>query len=335
MKIAFIPPINKSDYLANTVIDGILWQKKEGSDFEFKIPDYLYPCPYDLKLYKLAENEFADFAQSADLVVLAWGKNATNYDLAGKINKWNKTIFIDGSELGKNNRFDANIANAVKDLSYKGIGAIDQEMLSKCSLYFRREQPYIQGILPLPFGIESRYVAHFNSRVKKDIDFACVFGQEDYPILRKEAREYLELFCKKNGFSCFTKRTKGFNFDDNNKLAGRDQFYDVLARSKVGISIGGGGFDTARFWETLGNNCILLTEKIGIYEAPSKALDYKRIWQFKDIEEFKVQLAKLASYLQNEYNQEAMKEEYEKILAEHSTKARVHTILDEVKKREL
>ena len=128
--------------------------------------------------------------------------------MAEKISAWQKTAFVDGSELGKNNRSDESIRKSVSEERYNGIGAIDSNMLTKCKLYFRREKPYIKGIIPLPFGIERRYRKFFKKGEKRDIDFSCIFGQDEYPPLRKQAKEFLEKFCRKNDFSCHTKKTK-------------------------------------------------------------------------------------------------------------------------------
>jgi hypothetical protein len=333
MKIALIPPIAKSDYLVNTVIDGLICLKNEKHDIDFCMPNYHYPCPYDIESYKKSESDFLSFAHTADLIIFCWGKGATNYALAKKINRFNVTVFVDGSELGKDRRFDQDIRKQVEDMVYEGGGAIDRDMLARSALYFRREKPYIHGIIPLPFGIESRYLAEYKSNIKKDIDFSCIFGQEDYPVLRREVREYTEKACKINDLNCATKKTNGFSFDDDKKIAGRNQFYEILTRSKVGISIGGGGYDTARFWEILGNNCLLLTENIDIFEKESPALGYSRIFQFSNINEFQMQFEKLTEFIKTKYNQDALKEEYQTILNEHSSKSRVMTILNSAKEK--
>ncbi|MDD5165082.1 MAG: hypothetical protein PHG25_00900 [Candidatus Pacebacteria bacterium] len=337
MKIAFIPPKKRSEYLTNTVLDGLLWLKRDGdgpaSGIELALPPEEYLCPYDLSPYILNEAEFDAFARSAHLIILPFGKNTTNYELAEKIGRWDKTVFVDGGELGKDRRYDTTIRAQVEEMTYDGFGKIYADMLSKCALYFRREKPYIKGIIPLPFGIESRYLVQFDPTKKRNIDFCCIFGQDEYPILRRHATKVLEKFCKKNGFICQTKKTKGFTFEDDQKVAGRDPFYEILSRSKVGISIGGGGFDTARFWEILGNDCMLLTETIDIYEKDSTALNYKGIIQFKDLVDFEEKLVQVAGFLKNGYNQTDRSGEYAEIIKMHSSKARAMTVLTEAEKK--
>lgn len=311
-KIAVISPISRPDYLANTILDGLL-----DLGIEFKTLGN-YPAPFSLDNHILPESDFITYAQSADLIILCWGKGSTNFALAEKIDKWDKTIFVDGSELGKDNRYDKEIQDKLVNMTYEGQGAIDQEMLAKCKRYFRREKPYIKGILPLSFGIERRYRTKYNPEIKKDIDIVCIFGQEDYPKMRKEVRQIVEKYAKETGLVAVTKKTKGFNFDDSTKVAGRDEFYSLLARAKVGVSVGGGGYDTARFWEILGNNCALLTEKIDI-EIPG-GFDYSRIHEFRDVDDFREKLKQPFDILDFD--------EYNAIIKNHNTKARAKYLLE-------
>ena len=195
-------------------------------------------------------------------------------------------------------------------------------MLEKCALYFRREKPYIKSIIPLPFGIESRHLQYVGKNKRKDIDFFCVFGQEKYPILRKHVKKKLIKFCKKNNFIYYVKKTKT-----------SDEFYELLSMSKVGISVGGGGYDTMRFWEILGNNCLLLTETIDIYKYGSDELKYKRIWEFNNLYDFEYQLEKMVKFLREEYNQESLWDEYEDIMSGHYCKARALEVIRRCKQK--
>lgn len=314
MKIAIINP-NNPDGLTRTVFDGLLELQKENRELQFFLSsrfDYALP----LKGNILPKEDFIDFTRGADLIFLIWGKDGIDFKLVEKIGKWDKTIFIDGLEAGKDRRYDFSIQNDILNGQYKKNGAINQKILKLCALYFRREKPYINGIIPLPFGIESAYLSQYDKNIKKSIDFHCVFGQDKYPALRKYATEILEKYCQEKGFSCYIVKTKT-----------REEFYRQLAKSKVGISIGGGGYDSMRFWEILGNNCLLLTEKIDIYQFDSRRLGYKRIWEFGNLYDFRYQLDKISDFLRKEYNQDKLNGEYQRILSEHSSAARVKEIL--------
>lgn len=334
-KIAIIGPTEASDVLADTIFDGLLTLQKIFSELSFYIPkEHNYISPLQLSGHELSNEDFVEYAQTADLIFLIFSKRFTNFALAEKIGRWDKTIYIDGSELGKDRRYDSAIQKMVLDGTFEGGGKVNGEMLEKCVLYFRREKPYIENILPLPFGIESRYVQEYSKNTKKDIDFFCVFGQDEYPMMRKHTREIVKDFCVKNGFTCHTETTAGFGFDAS-KNAGRNEFYRLLTRSKVGISIGGGGYDTGRFWEILGNNCILLTETIDIYHPDGDALKYDRIHQFINLYDLEYQLKKIGHFLNNGYNEKEMIPEYEQILKKHSSVARVMEILEKAKEKHL
>jgi REP element-mobilizing transposase RayT len=307
-KIAVIPPKNRLDYLTSTVIDGLNELRKQDK-VDFLIAD------------SKNRNEFISYAKQADIITFSWGKGDTDYELAQNIDCFNKTIFIDGSELGRNRRLDNKIVKELNENTWEGQGKIEKDLLKKCAGYFRREKPYIDGIIPFPFGIEKKYI-NWNKDIVKDIDFVCIFGQEQYPPLRKKIKQVLIDFCKKNELSCITERTKD-----------KQEFYNILARAKVGISVSGGGYDTARFWEILGNNCILLTEKIDIYRPEDKKLEYNNIFEFIDEKDFEDLLNRITLYLRSDYNTQGMVQEYNEILKNHSTVARVNEIIDYCKYR--
>ena len=105
-------------------------------------------------------------------------------------------------------------------------------------------------------------------------------------------------------------------------------FYQLLACSKVGISIGGSGYDTGRFWEMLGNNCLLITETIDIFEPDSDELAYERIYECGNLYDFESCLRRVGPFLRGPYAELDLLPEYSAILARHSSEARVLKILD-------
>ncbi len=319
-KIAVITPIKKQDYLCDTIIDGLITLQQGNPELSFRFSSD-YPCrTNNIKDKILDKDDFTSFAKSADLIFLVWGKKNTNTKLAQKIGQWKKIVFIDGSEVGKNNRYDFEIQKKLVTGDYDELGKVDKEMIEKCSLYFKREKPYLYGVTPFPFGIESKYLEYYEKGVTKDIDFVCIFGQDEYPLMRRYVRELLVDFCEKNNFTYRVERTES-----------PGQFYNLLSKSKVGVSVGGGGYDTARFWEILGNNCLLLTESIDIYHSSSDNLNYERIWEFDNLHDFQDQLRKMAYFLRNEYDKLDLEIEYNDILSKHSSKARVLEILSRAK----
>ena len=300
MKVAVITPIAKEDYLTNTILDGLAQLVFDDKQIEYKVSKWNN------------REDFIEFARQADLIIFCWGKTVkkwkfftqinTDYKLAEEIGEWGKTVFLDGSELGGDRR-------------YTQVGKINEEMLKKCVAYFRREKPYPSRVMPLPFGIERNYV-HWHEGMKKDVDFFCVFGSGTYAPLRSQTREEVKRFCEANNFTCVTERMP------------HEEFLKTLARSKVGVSVGGGGYDTARFWEILANNCLLMTETIDIYpDNGASELNYSRITQFKNLGEFKTQLAKMGKFLRAQYPPVNLDSEYQSILSHHFSRARVESIL--------
>ncbi len=316
INIACIIPNKKDDYLTNTVIDGLSQLENEG-EINYFVSSNLYKNEnIKEKNRRVNDSNFIEEAKSADIIILFWSKDGTDINTANKINRFDKTVFIDGSELGGNKRLDEEIVNKVQNLKWENQGKIDVEMMQKCIGYFRREKPYINGIIPFPFGIERKYI-NWNKEIKKDIDFVCIFGQQDYPPLRREVKEILEDFCKRNNFSYFTQKTKS-----------KDEFYNILSRAKVGISVSGGGYDTARFWEILANNCILITEKIDIYRPENHRLNYKNIFEFNNKNDFLNVLTRVSQYIVNDYDTDYISDEYKEIIEKHGTRSRVKEIID-------
>ena len=57
MKVAVILPVLKSDYLANTVVDGLIDLQSEQSDLDLVVTTK-YPSPIDLSKYERNEDAF-------------------------------------------------------------------------------------------------------------------------------------------------------------------------------------------------------------------------------------------------------------------------------------
>jgi hypothetical protein len=278
----------------------------------------------DYSDWELDDQAFFEFAQTADLIIFIHAKYTTK-DLVEKIGRWDKTVCVDGSEIGKNNRYDFAIQHALVNRTYNG--GVQYDLLKKCKQYFRREKPYYEGITPFPFGIENRFISYTQGQ-EKDIDFVCIFGQDEYPPLRKYATELLETFCKKNGFTCVTSKTNSLLNRDFRNTKSQRKFHDILGRAKVGISIGGGGYDTLRFWEIMANNCVLLTESLDIYNPGSTELDFKRIFEFKNLFDFAYQLKRIGTLITSGTLHEYMdQDEYATILKKHSTAERVRDLV--------
>ncbi|MDP3725655.1 MAG: hypothetical protein Q8R36_00480 [bacterium] len=332
-KIVVVTPTERDDFYCDTVLDGLGWLSKEHPEFTFRYSDH-YPHPFGNEFtnkFGIPKKELFDFAKTADMIVLSHGKYGTDTAFIDELNAWDKTVYVDGSEIGKNTWRDPEIQYQVITEKFTGRGAPDKKMQKKCRLYFRREKPYTNGMIPFPLGIESRFIKYYDPNKEKDIDFSCIFGQELYPITRRYATELTDKFCKENGFTCHTKKTYKMPLIERGPFS-PDKSYEIWARTKVGVSTGAAGYDSRRFWEILGNNCIVIAERFDLYEPDSDAMNYKRIFQYNNLYDFEYQLKKVGEFLRSGYNQKDLDKEYQEILKRHSTKARVMTIINESKK---
>lgn len=332
-KIAVVTPTERDDFYCDTVLDGLWWIWRENPELAFRYPDY-YPHPFEkefTKKFGLSKKELFNFAKNADMIILSHGKYGRDDAFIDALNEWNKTVYVDGSEIGKNKWREPELQMQIIKGEYMGRGAPDKEMQKKCRLYFRREKPYTNGMIPFPLGIESRFMKYYDSSKEKDIDFSCIFGQELYPITRKYTTELTEKFCKENGFICHTKKTYKLPLIERGPYS-PDKSHEIWARTKVGVSTGAAGYDSRRFWEILGNNCLVIAERFDLYEPDSDAMNYKRIFQYNNLYDFEYQLKKVGEFLRSGYNQKDLDEEYQEILKRHSTKARAMTIIDEARR---
>lgn len=332
-KITVVTPTERDDFYCDTVLDGLASLKKENPELEFHYPDYyLHPFGSEFtKQFGVSKTKLRDFAKEADLVILSYGKYGTDFAFVEDLNLWDKTVYVDGSEIGKNRWRDPELQYQIIVGTYTGPGAPNKEMQKKCRLYFRREKPYTDGMIPFPLGIESRFTKYYDPDKTKDIDFSCIFGQELYPVTRRYTRELTKRFCEENGFVCHTEKTYKLPFMQRGPYS-PDKSFEIWSRTKVGVSTGAAGYDSRRFWEILGNNCLVIAERFDLFFPDSDTMNYKRIFQYNNLYDFEYQLKKVGEFLRSGYSQKDLDEEYREILKRHGTKARVLTIINEAQK---
>src|SRR3989338_6013175 len=137
-KIAVLTPTERDDFYCDTVLDGLALLKKENSELQFFYPEY-YPHPFGnafTKQFGLSKEKLADFAKKADIIILFHGKYGTDTALIDELYGWDKTVYVDGSEIGKNKWRDPEIQYQIITGTYGGQGAPNKEMQKKCRLYF-------------------------------------------------------------------------------------------------------------------------------------------------------------------------------------------------------
>lgn len=297
MKILVITPILKEDYLATSVIEGLkkthheIYYTDKGNGVDKTIND----------------NEFIKHSKDCDYIFAIWGKSKFNniqepkFYLIDKVNGWNKTVYIDGSEY-----------------NYTGFRGKTKELLNpifkqKAKYYFKREclpEHVNEGIIPLPFAALDSY---FNTNFfKKEIDILCSYGQIETG-LRKESLDVCHEFEKLN----FTVKT---NFTKN--------YTDAIRKSFITIDAFGAGECNARMWQIMSNNSCLFAQKYNIIIPNLKEGIHYVSWISKqDLKD------KIFYYLNNKVELEKIiNQSYKNILVNHTSEKRVKYIFDLIKK---
>ncbi len=147
---------------------------------------------------------------------------------------------------------------------------------------FGRDQMILKRIFPLPFSstletmprsddpvlrkdVDLSFVGHVSHRVRlKTVNFL-----KNIQDIRFEGWVYAAPMDRTSklatgAFSILKEKIKGDPKIPESKRGvklGYDQYFDLLKRSKVALSIRGGGFDTLRYWEIVAAKVPLISEK--------------------------------------------------------------------------
>ena len=138
MKIVVIPPKDKLDYLAETIVEGLYKNRMDiySSDLGNGIrKDDVY-----------SDEEIVEHSKDCDFIFVIWGKikggfPGPKYHLLAQIKQKDKVVFIDGSEWTSTGH---PIPNQVRDakqnpLLRRGEPWIDEFMFENSNWYFKRE----------------------------------------------------------------------------------------------------------------------------------------------------------------------------------------------------
>ena len=314
MKIVIIPPKNKLDYLAETIIEGLY---KHG--YEIYSSD-MGNGVLETDVY--SDDEIIEHSKSCDYIFVIWGKKVggfpgPKYYLLDRINRRDRVIFIDGSEWTSTGHPIPNQVREAKNNPSlrRGEPWIDEFMYNNSNWYFKREcykQDLEKGIIPLLFGAVDR---HFlETKVEKKYDLFCSYGQMNDG-LRLETYN----FCKQL-------QNEGYNVVLSSGM-GYEEFKKKLKSSWIGVDAWGGGDCCARLWEILSNQTMAICQKYRI-EFPDDFTDGENIVYYSSIYEFET---KVRHYLNNREEIERISNNgYEHLLGYHTSSARVKYIMDKV-----
>jgi hypothetical protein len=315
MKIIAITPDRKTDYLAETVIDGL--QQLNVEIIASGLGNGIN------KIY--SDDEIIKHSKDADYIFVIWGKVRNNfppkYYLLNKINRPKVTIYIDGSEwtcTGYPNPGQLHQAQILKNETFrKGEPWINEEIFKYCKHYFKREcykEDLGRGIKPLLFGALKRFFRE-DLQDKKTIDLFCAFGQEKDG-LRKDAIAISKKL-----------KNEGYNVVIANNLP-YEEYNKILHSSRITIDAWGGGDCCQRLWENMAaKTCCAIQEYNIVF--PDDFTDMKNAIKYKTAKELetKIRIALNNSDLCNSITING----YNHLLKYHTSKKRVEGILNEIR----
>lgn len=296
MKILAITPNGKHDYLVSSIIEGL---KK--TDLNVVYTGWGNGEPSRSSIDRCIE-----FAKECNIILAFWGKCKWNgvpeprYDIVDLVNGWNKTAYIDGSEY-----------------NYTGFPKVTNEtlhpeFLKLAKWYFKREclpDHVKHGVIPLPFAaVDSDF---YNlSPVEKDIDVLCAFGQTNTG-QRKSAIE-----------ACEELKREGYNII-NHKVS---NYSECMNRAWITVDAYGGGECNARTFQVMANHSLLFMERYNI--VIPNLVDGEHYVSWDNKEDFK---KKVKKYLDNKEDINKLTvNSYENVLENHTSKARVEYIFDQI-----
>lgn len=295
MKILVITPVNKFDYLAAAIIEGLR---------KLNIEAY-FTSPGNGVTETISDDKFISLYPECDYIFALWSKCIDNkvpepkYYLIDKVNGWDKTVYIDGSEY-----------------NYTGYPSKTKEQFhplfkQKAKWYFKREclPEYLdQNVIPLPFAATSDDFS--KPKDKKTIDVLCAFGQTDTG-LRKLAIE-----------ACNELRSEGYTI-----ITGYAKNYlETIQDACITIDAHGGGECNARMWQVMANRSCLFAQKYSILFPELHENKHYISWNSK--EELK---EKIRFYLEHkDLLLDIMMNGYNNILQHHTPGRRIEYILKHI-----
>jgi len=313
MKIVVIPPRDKLDYLAETIIEGLY---KNGADI------YSSDAGNGIRAGDVySDRQIVEHSKDCDYIFVIWGKvknqfPGPKYYLVNEINRKEKTVYIDGSEWTYTGRPEKGqlVESRTGDFTRRrGNAWINESMYIKSKWYFKREcyeQDLDRGIIPLLFGSVDRNF--YNKSVEKKYDIFCSYGHLNEGLRRETLNLCRKL--KDEGYNVIVEG--GFSYEE---------FKKKLKSSWIGIDAWGGGDCCARLWEILANNTMVMTQQYNI-KFPNDFTDGENIVKYKTIEEFE---SKIRRYLNDKNEMERISENgYKHLLKYHTAQKRVEYILD-------
>jgi hypothetical protein len=128
-----------------------------------------------------------------------------------------------------------------------------------------------QDVLPMDLGIPKDIDVSFYGHVshwKRPQALALIesLGREGFSVAggvygSATDRQYKLEPSRLSRFISKITNSRTVSYEDQRKKLSPDQYYRVVASSKIAVSIRGGGFDTLRYWEIVGQGTFMLSEE--------------------------------------------------------------------------
>ncbi len=324
MKILFLGT-SEFDYLQDLTFCGLVKVLGRKNIYEYSVnPHYLLPIrkyPRNIGYAGFDPGFFKRFYfRDVDCVIVPAAKPICfefYESIIPKIKPSVKTIFIDGGDWPE-------IGGDLKRLNNNDIY---QRVNDKrpFDIIFKREllknTRYNKNIHPLPFSINANLYSNIPILpFKYDV---CFWAVESHPI-RTQALHFLE-----SHFDCLQNGTVLNQNFRKYKRKGKKYFKELI-RSRILLNLRGAGWDTLRYWEILGLQRFMLSQRLDIL-IPNDFIEDKEIVYFKndlsDLEDL------CNFYLKNEELREQIAgRAHQKAMLYHTDVARAKYILKAIEK---
>ena len=305
--VCLIPP--HYDFLCATVVDGLK-----------QLNCRLY-CSE--RSNNSTEKEYAPFrdmpgrCNDCDFILLFSNTNYSNRkQFVTEYGMAHKTVYVDGSD---HERLE------------------DPEALDTFRVCFKRELLFSKSTIkpgitsknasPLPFSAEQAYLGYNAEGTEKDISVSCTLVPNSLSPKRYKINDFVKNL--KIPDAVIGSVSKG-NYRTESGDRSKEEYFRILARSRISISYPGLGFDTGRFWEILACKALLFSPPVKI-KMPHPFLEFKHFIPYETLSQLK---SRLLYYLDHE---EELKKiagaGHKHLLKYHTSKERARYLLNIVHKR--
>jgi hypothetical protein len=323
--VCLIPP--HYDFLCATIIDGLQQlgcclycseQTNNSTEKEYTPFKDLLPCCNDCDFILLFSN--TNYSNRKQFII--------------KNNLASKTVYVDGSDQNYLEDPSAlNTFNICFKREFPSLKSIVKSSLTSKHVFgsIKRLKRYLsynkQNILPLPFAAEQSYFKYNKENLKKDINISCTLVPKSCTLQRNKINEFVRNLNIPN--TVIGSISRG-NYATESYDKSKEEYFRVLAKSKISVSYPGLGFDTGRFWEILANKALLFSPPLQI-KMPHPFLEFKHFIPYNTLPQLK---NRLLYYLDKEEEREKIANAgYRHLLKYHTSKERARYLLDMILQR--